>query len=1213
MTDDNAASERECQVNRVLAGYLEAQRLGQTPNREDLLRRHPELADELHSFFADQDRFRRLAEPIGPRAVPAQALAGAPTLALGEAAGAGPVLGTVRYFGDYELLEEIARGGMGVVYKARQVSLNRLVALKMILAGHLASQDDLRRFRTEAEAAASLDHPHIVSIYEVGEHQGQHYFSMKLVEGSSLAASSRGPPVSAERQRADARLLVTVARAIHHAHQRGILHRDLKPGNILLDADGKPHVSDFGLARRIAAPGQTQSGAIIGTPSYMAPEQARGEKGLSVAADVYSLGAILYELLTGRPPFQAETPLDTVLQVLERDPEPPRKVDPRIDRDLETICLKCLAKDPTRRYDSAAALADDLQRFLDGEPIRARPVGRGERFVRWFGRNPALGAAASLAVLALLAATVVSTAYAANRSAYAADRASAARRFEELNNALEAEGERTRNALKETNRQLATVALERAQGQHRSGEAGQGLLQLVEGVRFAREAGDAGLQRSARTSIGLWQGEIHRLRSVVLGAEPAAGHRVGLVAFSPGGRTALIGDGLYQKVRLIETATGRPLGPSLNYHPGRSVISAVAISSDGTTVAVSDIGLPKNLKDPQSGDSRVQLWHAAHGKPVGGPIKHPALKGLPMPIQALAFSPDGKTLLTGGIDGTARRWDVATGKEIGTVLALGHPDMILAVAFSPDGRVIAVSGKRLIRLWDAVSGKPIGSGLDHPQEVLGFAFSVDGKTLLTAGSDGVARFWDIGSGKEAGRIETGDGPLHCVAFSPNGGRILTGSQAGVARLWEVAMRKPLGPPLPHPQDIMTVAFQPDGQAVMTATTDGTIRAWDLGSARGTVPTELTWKAGGRINVIAFHPDGHSLLTAGGGKVTRFWDARTGATLGRPLPHPSGVVPWSAAVSPDGKLALTAGWSTQQQGDRFVSKGEVFRWDTSSRAALGRLVEIPEQVESATFVRGGQAVLVVSANDLVAASIPFSLKTENTAGLKLRLFDAVSGKLIAGPLRPGGIRADHVALSPDGRRVVTASPLGKSARLWDFGTEQPLGCPLEHPDRVQAIAFSPDGQTIATGCKDKVARLWDAATAAPLGQAMVHRVPVRAVAFSPDGKTLLTGCSDDSGATGEVRLWDATSGQPLAPPRPSSQGVTAIAFRPDGQAIATASGDGEVSIWHLSAPASDDVERLRLRFQIWTGMELRDTVAYRSLTPEVWLQRKRELDSTEKGP
>jgi tetratricopeptide (TPR) repeat protein len=400
-------SDLDQRLDDVIVAYLEEVEAGAAPDRREWLARHPELADGLAAFFADQDKTRHWIEPLREAARGAATAAGGLDVTVSEADGR-PAAPQATSFGDYELLDEIARGGMGVVYRARQKSLQRVVALKMVLLGPSAPPDELRRFRAEAATAAHLDHPNIVPIYEVGEHAGRPYFSMRLLEGGSLAERT-GP--DGTDPRAAARLLATVARAVHHAHQRGVLHRDLKPANVLLDAEGQAHVTDFGLAKRVQGDsGLSRPGAIVGTPSYMAPEQAAGGKPLTVAADVYSLGAILYELLTGRPPFREETPLETLLRVLEEEPPAPRSLRPRLDRDLETVCLKCLAREPGRRYGSAEAVADDLERWLRGEPILARPVGAWGRAGRWARRHraaAALAAASALAVVGLTAAALL--------------------------------------------------------------------------------------------------------------------------------------------------------------------------------------------------------------------------------------------------------------------------------------------------------------------------------------------------------------------------------------------------------------------------------------------------------------------------------------------------------------------------------------------------------------------------------------------------------------------------------------------------------------------------------------------------------------------------------------------------------------------------------------------------------------------------------------
>jgi serine/threonine protein kinase len=464
----------------------------------------------------------------------------------------------VRYFGDYELLRELGRGGMGIVYQARQISLNRLVALKMLKADVLASEDELRRFQNEAEAVALLDHPHIVPILEVGEHDGRRYFSMKLIGASSL---DRKLEEYSSDPGAAARLVATVAEAVHHAHQRGILHRDLKPANILLDDRGRPHVTDFGLAKRVEGDSElTLSGAILGTPAYMSPEQASGRRGaVTTASDVYGLGAILYALLAGRAPFGGDTVIDTIRQVRERAPDPVSKHNPRIPGDLEVICLKCLEKDPERRYASAQALADDLRRYLAGEPITARRTGSLERAWLWCRRNPGLASTISMTAALVLTVAVVST-VAAFAQARAKDRITG------LANNLSASLDRSENlsrqlrgSLTESYRRLARLDFERAQNAFEKEQIGPGLLRLVQSWRSAIAADDPGWRQAARAGLSAWRHNLAEPRLVLFHEQQVVG-----IAFSPDGKAVLTGS-KDNTARLWDAVTGRPIAPPLRH------------------------------------------------------------------------------------------------------------------------------------------------------------------------------------------------------------------------------------------------------------------------------------------------------------------------------------------------------------------------------------------------------------------------------------------------------------------------------------------------------------------------------------------------------------------------------------------------------------------------------------------------------------------------
>jgi len=504
----------------------------------------------------------------------------------------------VRRFGDYELLEEIAHGGMGVVYKARQLSLNRLVALKVIRAGQLAPTAEVERFRREAEAAANLQHPNIVAIHEVGEHEGRHYFSMDYVEGKSLHDMARENPLPAHRA---AQYVKTIAEAIHYAHQRGTLHRDLKPANVLIDQADQPRITDFGLAKRIEAGSElTGTGEVLGTPSYMPPEQASGRRGhVGPASDVYALGAILYELLTGRPPFRGETATDTVLQVLSNEPAAPRLLNSRIPRDLETICLKCLEKEPPKRYATAEQLARDLDRFLRGESILARPVGRAQRLWRWCRRNPVMAGMSAALVLVLLAGTGTSTYYAVR----------------EATQRQEAEGS------------LYESLYQQARSGWLSKEPGWREKSLVAIRQAAQIHREDRLRDLAFQVLASWDWRVEQ--SIDLGDEAT------VLAISPRGDALAAALESTVEIRDLRSGELRSVWKS----PSGSTLSCLKYDPDGRLAACADLSGWLYLWDPEQ------------------PSQHLARQVHPRPVQSLAFGPGKDRIATTDGD-SVRVWNL---------------------------------------------------------------------------------------------------------------------------------------------------------------------------------------------------------------------------------------------------------------------------------------------------------------------------------------------------------------------------------------------------------------------------------------------------------------------------------------------------------------------------------------------------------------------------
>jgi WD40 repeat protein len=993
----------------------------------------------------------------------------------------------------YEILATLGRGGMGVVYQARQTKLGRVVALKMILAGAHAGEADLARFRTEAEAIARLQHPNIVQIHEVGEQGGLPFFSLEFCGGGSLEKKLAGTPLP---PREAAALVEALARAMHAAHTKGVIHRDLKPANVLFAEDGTPKITDFGLAKKLDEAGQTATGAVMGTPSYMAPEQAGYKpdaqaRSIGPAADVYALGAILYECLTGRPPFRAATALDTLMQVISDEPVPPTQLQSKVPRDLETICLKCLNKDPARRYDSAAALADDLGRWQRGEPVRARPPSLAYLLGKQLRRHRVPVTAAALVLLATVIGVVVSFV----QISAALDREKEARGTAETKEqAAQDSLAKEQKALADLKAQFSAVArgfCDRSDLEFRTGRVADSLNSMLRAYEVA--PADDPLRQSYRHLLAA--------QSRSLGKVLVHGDRVRAVAFSPDGSRVLTG-GWGSMARLWHAASGKPIGEPLRHE---RTVSAVAFSPDGRTVLTG------------SADSTARLWDAATGQPLGTPpLRHQRT------VSAVAFSPDGRTVLTAGQDGTARLWDAASGQQLHV---LNQGGSVAAAVFSPDGRAaLTGSSDRTARLWDVASGKQLHV-LSHDSLVSAAVFSPDGRTVLTGSWDNTARLWDVTSGEQF-RVLRHKAMVRSIAFSPDGRSVLTGSYDNTAGLWDAASGKSLHV-FAHDYYVDAVAFSPDGRAVLTGSWDHTARLWDVATGK---PVGEPLRHEDYVDAVAFSPDGRAVLTGSWDQTARLWDAPTDTPLRHLLRHHGMVI--SAALSPDGRMALTGG------GDNAARL-----WDTTTGRQLHDLRH-ESTVQSVAFSPDGRAVLTGSA--------------DKTA----RLWDVATGRQ-----QGESFRHDHavrsVAFSPDGRTVLTSSG-DNIVRLWEAASGKQLQA-LPHPGPVPAEAFSPDGRTVLTGCVDSGARLWDAATGKQI-YLLTHEGPLTAAAFSPDGRTLLTGCTMRAGGDitsnlggGTALLWDAATGQQRQVFHHDSW-VLATAFSPDGRAVLTISTDNTARLW-----------------------------------------------------
>jgi eukaryotic-like serine/threonine-protein kinase len=762
-----------------------------------------------------------------------------------------PAGAKIQYFGDYELLEELGRGGMGIVYKARQSSLNRMVALKMIRSGELASENEVKRFRVEAEAAANLDHPNIVTVYEVGEHAKRQYLTMRLVEGQNLAEHVVAL-VSPLAGTSAAALMAKVARAIHHAHQRRILHRDLKPSNILIDAAGEPHVADFGLAKQVDVPGDvTLTGVLLGTPSYMSPEQATGQiHTLTTATDVYGLGALLYFTMTGRPPFRGGNALETLQMVKEREPDSPTSINPKVDRDLETICLKCLEKDPNRRYNSADAVAGDLERTLKHEPILARKTSRSERVWRWSRRNPILALlSGGLAVTAVLGLAAVTWQWVA--LVVAASIAGLVWQNRHVKIRISTETNARAVAEKMLNQLDVHWRIEQL-GSHDQGNA---LIHLTHALRknpMCQIAADRLLSGQTKSRLRPPVARLLIHQAIVVGA-----------SFNRSGRHVVTASEDCT-ARVWDTMTART-PPLILRH--RGWVSSARFSPDGRFIATA------------SGDGTARAWDVGTGQPVTAPLPHEGI------VNSAEFNADGSSMVTAAHDGTARIWRLCSPDQAACLLR--HDGAVYCAQFSPDGcQILTASGDHTARIWDATTGRQLLILRNHSQALTTARFSPDGQTVVTASHDGTACLWDVRSGRLRRPPLRHDGSVSYAEFSPDSQTIATASADQTARVWDVLTGRPMTNYLMHRGEVTSARFSPDARRLITACRDGSARVWDV--FLEVVITQLDHSA--PVAFAEFNPDGQKVVSCAMDETARIWKSPAAK-----LPVPEWVPEFAEAV------------------------------------------------------------------------------------------------------------------------------------------------------------------------------------------------------------------------------------------------------------------------------------------------------------------------------
>ena len=1024
--------------------------------------------------------------------------------------------------GPYLILREVGRGGMGVVYQARHGELGRLVALKMILAGEFASEGQRQRFHREAELAARMHHPQIVQVYEVAVYQGRPYLALEWCDGGSLADRVLGegwPPRSA------AELIATLAVAIDAAHQCGVVHRDLKPSNILLKISGQegddgplggsiPKIADFGLALALEhKSGLTSTGATLGTPEYMAPEQATGAS-VGPAADIYALGAMLYELLTGRAPFRAETALEVVQALKFEEPIAPHRLRPGLPRDLETIVLKALEKEPSKRYATAGLMAEDLRCFLDARPIRARPPNALDRLSKWTRRSPALAAISAVLVAVLLGAFGAITALWVD-AAKARDQATAAGTEARRQSAVE---RRTR---------------------YRAGIAAAAFALELDHTDEAHSLLDDFPEEHRNWE---WRYLAGQLDNSTMVFRPEEGP-VKAFDLAPDGKSFAYAVEGSSGLRLRRTVEPRDFA---RFDGLASAITSAAFSPDGARIAAG------------STDGTVRVWQVNGGVPVA------ALKGQKSAIISLVFDHTASRLLSRNDQYEAHLWDLADGRR----LALGRA---LHVRFSPDGRSISRVSDRGVRILSSDDGRPISPPDMGDSSLAAVAFSPDGSRIATGAlfpATGIVIHQFTGVGKTIA-LKGHTNTIVSVNFSPDGRRLASGSLDQTARIWDATTGSSLGVLHGHRAKIDGVRFASDGRRLLTHTVDGAMRLWE--TSDGAFLSLLSGHSG--VSSIHLSRDGQLLAVADERGTVRIWDLDRTIRRGVLRGHTSFV--YDVAITADGRWVASSSWD---ETVRFWDQGEGGQSAISQRLGgiVGSVTASQHGPWFATVERQGVLRLWEAPRTEPVWSVKFETFPDDAVDGRVafhpnesllalsggrdwaaRFYDTATGKPL-GVLHGHDRLTTDVAFSPEGETIATADA-GGTLRLWDFTSRSPRAVIKAHDGFIFRLAFHPGGTMLASCSIDNSVRIWETASGRLL-TSLKHPGQVYGIAFNPDGTRLATACGDNT-----IRLWDVERFEEVAELRGHQAYVHAVAFSADGTRLVSCSGDFTVRIW--DAPKS----------------------------------------------